>query len=77
MRHALRIEPYTHGKGIAKHIHLTNALDTLQARFDVNIEIVGDEVTLEAVVRTFQGNDFQEGLLGCLHMDTRLEHLLR
>ena len=63
MRHAPRIEPDTHGKGIAKYIHFTNTLDALQARLDVDIKIVGDEITLEAVVRTFQGDDFQEGLL--------------
>ena len=73
--HHLRVHPYTHAINIAHQLNIANTGDALQAWLHVDIEIVGDEGIVIAIVGTLQGDDAQHALFFLLHLHTNVQHL--
>ena len=46
-RHLARIEPYAEGVVAASYVDLTDAGDSREARLDVDLQVVDDELTVE------------------------------
>ena len=72
--HLLRVHPDAHAIDIAHQLDVSHTVNALQARLHVDVEIVGDEGIVVAVVGAFQGNDAQHALFFLLHLHTQFQH---
>ena len=75
LRHLLRVHPDTHAVDFAHQLDIAHTGYALQTWLHVDIEIVGDEGIVVAVVGALQGNDAQHALLLLLHLHAQIEHL--
>ena len=73
--HHLWVHPDTHAVDISHQLDITYAGNALQARLHVDVEIVGNEGIVIAVVGTLQSNDAQHALFFLLHLHTYVQYL--
>ena len=77
LSHHIGLQPDTQGIRITQALYITHTSDTHQARLDVDINIVGDEVLVILVVGTSHSEDTQNIVLSLLHLYTHLIDISR
>ena len=73
--HHVRFQPNTHGVVVAHHHHLAHARDTLYARHDVYLQIVGEKRLVVGVVLAVERHQFQLAVLPFLRCHAYFRHL--
>ena len=77
LRHHIRLHPYTQGIGVSQQLHRADTRHTQETRFDVDVDIVGNEVHVEFPVTADERSDLQDIILPFLDLYAHSGHLLR